>query len=64
MLNVIGGKGSPSSMNDVVQGLLIQQRISVCITIQEIIENARIDHHTLYCPRVKYIAGMAIEYCN
>jgi hypothetical protein len=64
MSNVIGGKGSPSSMNDVVQDLLIQQRISVCITIQEIIWDACIDHHTFYCPHVKYIAGMAIVYFN
>ena len=64
MSNVIGGKGSPSSMNDVVQDLLIQQRISVCIPIQEIMQDARIDHHTFYCPHAKYIAGMAIEYCN
>ncbi len=53
MSNIIsGGKGSPSlsSMNDLVQDLLIQQRISVCITIQEITQDASIDHHTFYRP--------------
>ena len=64
MPNVISGDGSPSpsSMNGLVQDLLVQQRISVCITIQEIMQDASIDHHTLYCPLFQYITGMTIEY--
>ena len=64
MSNIITSEGSQTIMNDLVQDLLVDQRISVCTTTQEITQDASIDseHHTFYYPYFQYIAGMVIEY--
>ena len=62
MSNTTSGEGSLALTNDLVQDLLVEQRSSVCIPIQGIMQDASIDYHTFYCPYFQYMAGMTIEY--